>query len=93
MSKYDLQTLLALLIIQEIPDDLYARVCAYFETDARGCTYEQIKAYMRHALTNYDALRKSNDLTDDDYLRFKAEVIRRTELAYSAWREGSDKSR
>lgn len=78
---------LSLLVIQEIPDDLYARVCAYFDTEARGCTYEQIKAYMRHMLTNYDALRKLHHLSDDEYTTFKAEVICRTEAAYANWRK------
>lgn len=88
MSSNDnpVPAMLALLIIQPIPANLYARVCVHFDTEVRGCTYEQIKAYMRHELTNYDALRKLHHLSGSQYVEFKAEVVRRTEVFYQEWR-------
>jgi len=78
--------LIALLVIQPIPADLYADVCAHFHCDARGCTSEQVAAYLRHELTNYDAVLRLFWVSAEDYALFKAATNRLTQTAYEAWR-------
>lgn len=82
----DIARLLSLLTISDFPDDFYLKVCEHFDTMLRGCTHEQIKAYMRHELTNYDHLRKLYKIKGETYRQFKSEVTRLIEEAYEEWR-------
>lgn len=81
-----LSEMLTVLEIAPIPDTLYARVCEHFDCAARGCTPDQVAAYMRHCLTNYDQVRKQfNPISQDDYLTFKGIVNERLASAYARW--------